>query len=215
MAVKKISKRSTKTEEKMTELMNIVSKLEKKPKKPKNYLNNKDMLEELRKSKKNNQMTNELTKMVMLLTRRYAEHPWFVNYTYNDDMQSFALLTVVKFWDRFNLEKGSNAFAYFTQIIKRAFQQYKLQEKKHRTIRDLLLVERGESPSFTFQSEYDDDNYHFEKLDNFEKEEFNIENAPVIDIEIVKEIAKDAAEIVSGNIDGDNLPENEFKELEV
>lgn len=186
-------------------------KLEKKPKKPKNYLNNKDMLEELKKSKKDGKMTRELTNMVMLLTRRYAEHPWFVNYTYNDDMQSFALLTLVKFWDRFDPEKGSNAFAYFTQIIKRAFQQYKLQEKKHRNIRDLLLIEHGETPSYTFMNDHDDaDNYHFERLDNFEKDEFgNIEAAPVIDVAIVAEIDAAAVEVVT---EGADVKVEEFQE---
>ena len=200
---KKENKKSTReilTEEKI---------LEKKPKKPKNYLNNKDMLAELKKSKKDGEMTNELTNMIMLLCRRYAEHPWYINYTYNDDMRSFALLTVVKFWDRFNEEKSNNPFAYFTQIIKRAFQQYKIQEKKHRTIRDLLLVERGENPSYTFTNEYnsDEDNYHFEKMDSYEKDEFaNQEVAPVIDVEILKEIDQAAAEVVDGNSDAP-LPE--------
>lgn len=187
--------------------------IEKKPKKPKNYLNNKDMLAELRKSKKQGQMTDELTKMIMMLTRRYSEHPWFVNYTYIDDMRSFALLTVVKFWDRFNFDKSNNPFAYFTQIIKRAFQQYKIQEKKHRTIRDSLLVEYGETPSYTYMSEFgDEDNYHFEKMDSFEKEEFAIgEVAPVIDVEIIKEIDAAAVEVVSAVEDKN---QQEFAELE-
>lgn len=189
--------------------------VEKKPKKPKNYLNNKDMLAELRKSKKDGNMTRELTNMIMLLVRRYAEHPWFVNYTYNDDMRSFALLTVVKFWDRFDFDKSNNPFAYFTQIIKRAFQQYKIQEKKHRTIRDLLLVEHGETPSYTFTREYDEDNYHFERMDSFEKDEFTPqEAAPVIDVEIVKEIAAAAVEAVADGADGLKILEEEtVKEL--
>lgn len=188
--------------------------LEKKPKKPKNYLNNKDMLAELRKSKKSGHMTTELTKMIMMLTRRYSEHPWFVNYTYIDDMRSFALLTVVKFWDRFNFDKSNNPFAYFTQIIKRAFQQYKIQEKKHRIIRDSLLVEQGEMPSYTYMSDLgDEDNYHFEKMDNFEKEEFVVTDvAPVIDVEIIKEIDAAAVEVVA-EIEGVKELVEEIKEL--
>lgn len=144
---------------------------DKKPKRKVNYLNNKDMLAELIKSKADKKLSNTLSKMIMMLTKRYAQHPWFINYTYNDDMQSFALLTVVKMWDNFNPEKGSNAFAYFTQIIKRAFYQYKIQEKKHRNIRDMLLVEQGEMPSYTFANEFDADNLAFERMDNFERDE--------------------------------------------
>lgn len=154
-----------------------------------NYLNNADMLAELIKSKKQGKMTNELANMVKMLCARYAQHPWFINYTYNEDMQAFALLTVARFWDRFDETRFTNVFAYFTQTIKRAFYQYNIQEKKHRTIRDLLLVERGENPSFNFVDEYDADNYHFEKMDNFEKEEFKSFDKELgkIDEELVKQ----------------------------
>lgn len=148
--------------------------VEKKPRKNTNYLNNKDMLAELIKSKKQGKMTNELSKMILLLTEKYSQHPWFINYSYRDDMCSFAHLTIVKMWNNFNPDKGSNAFAYFTQIIKRAFYQFNIQEKKQRNIRDMLLIQNGESPSYTFLSEYDSDNYHFEKMDNFEQEEFKL-----------------------------------------
>lgn len=147
-------------------------------KKKTNYLNNKDMLAQLILSKERGAMTNELANMVMKLSFRYSQHPWFINYSYNEDMRSFALLTVVKMWNNFNPEKGSNAFAYFTQIIKRAFYQFNIQEKKHRNIRDSLLINQGDSPSHTYASEYDsdNDNYFFEKMDNFETEEFKAFN---------------------------------------
>lgn len=194
-----------KEKEKETEIVEIIIEKEdisKKPKRKVNYVNNKDMLAEVIKSKAQKKLTNELTKMIMMLTKRYAQHPWFINYTYNDDMQSFALLTVVKMWNHFDPEKGSMPFAYFTQIIKRAFYQYKIQEKKHRNIRDLLLIEQGESPSYTFANDFDADNYHFEKMDSFEKdEEFKVYergfanlDAEVIDIDpAVHE--KEAAEV--------------------
>lgn len=188
---------------------------EKKPKKPKNYLNNKDMLAELKRSKEQGKMSNELTNMIMMLCRRYGKHPWFINYSYNDDMQSFALLTIVKFWDRFDPEKSKNAFAYFTQIIKRAFYQFKIQEKKHRNIRDLLLIEHGERPSHTFTEEYDDDNYYFHKLDNFENEELKTfeKGLGTIDAEleavtVPKELEKgvDVVELVENAARGDQEP---------
>lgn len=136
-----------------------------------NYLNNKDMLAEVIKSKEQGKMTEKLSHMVVMLTNRYGQHPWFCRYSYLEDMKAFALLTVVRFWDRFDETKSQNAFAYFTQIIKRAFYQYNIQEKKHRNIRDALLVEHGETPSFTYMEEYDADNHHFQKMDNYEKDE--------------------------------------------
>jgi hypothetical protein len=121
-----------------------------KPKRKKNYINNKDLLRELELSNQQGKMTNELTKMLMLLTRRFAMKGRFSNYTYNEDMQAFALLTIVKVWRGFNAEKYSNPFAYFTQTIKHAFFQYDNLERKQRDIRDEILISNGESPSFSY-----------------------------------------------------------------
>lgn len=164
-----------------------------------NYINNKDMLAELIKSKKNGKLTNELSNMIMMLTKKYSQHPWFINYSYIDDMCSFALLTVVKMWNNFDPEKGSNAFAYFTQIIKRAFYQYKIQEKKHRNIRDKLLIQNGENPSFTYLNDYDSDNYHFEKMDNFENEEYKLFDRQFSEIEIENDVQENNNEVTENN----------------
>lgn len=185
---------------------NMIEKVA-KPKKT-NYLNNKDMLEELLKSKKEGKMTNNLSNMIIKLTDRYSLHPWFSKYSYLQDMKGFAHLTVVKFWNRFDETKSKNAFAYFTQIIKRAFYQYNIQEKKHRNIRDLLLVEHGENPSFTFANEYDSDNYHFEKMDNYEKDEqfklFEKELTKLDSEENSKEVQTENESITDTNSTEDN-----------
>jgi hypothetical protein len=134
------------------------------PAKPakKKYLNNKDLLAEIAKSRAQDKMTNELAKMMMMLCHRYSQRGEYANYSYNDDMQSFALLTVVKVWKSFDPAKSQNPFAYFTQTIKHAFYQYLNQEKKQRDIRDELLITNGDNPSFGFldRSEEGDDNYY-------------------------------------------------------
>jgi hypothetical protein len=71
--------------------------------------------------------------------------------TYNEDMQAYAMLMLVRTWNSFNPEKSDNPFAFFTQCIKHSFIQFLNQEKKHRTIRDLLLVDQGMNPSFNFE----------------------------------------------------------------
>lgn len=119
------------------------------------YLNNKDLLAEVRESKKNGKMSDKLALMLQMLCARYAKHPWFSGYTYNEDMQAYAMLMLVKTWESFDCEKYDNPFAYYTQCIRSSFQQYKLQEKKHRTIRDKLLVDSGLLPSFTYMEEYE------------------------------------------------------------
>lgn len=119
---------------------------------PKNtYLNNRDLLEEVKKSKKRKQMTDKFAKMLQLLCAKYAKKGNFINYTYNEDMQAYALLMLVRTWDSFDPAKSQNAFAFFTQCIKNSFIQYLNQEKRQRVIRDLLLVDQGMSPSFSFK----------------------------------------------------------------
>jgi len=130
--------------------------------KKKNYINNKDLLAEVIKSKEQGKMTDKFAHMMMLLVKRYSAQGCYAGYTYIDDMESYALLTVCKVWNSFNPEKSSNPFAYFTQTIKRAFWQYLYQEEKHRDIRDEMLMKEGELPSHTY-------------VDKYEQKEFNVE----------------------------------------
>ena len=57
-----------------------------------NYLNNKDMLLELRRSHEKGQMTDKLCNMLIMLTERYAKKGCFASYTYNDEMQATAMV---------------------------------------------------------------------------------------------------------------------------
>jgi len=122
------------------------------------YLTNKDLVAEVTLSKQQGKMSNTLAAMLQLLCSRYAKRGQFANYTYNDDMQAFALYMLVKTWNRFNEQLYSNAFAFYTQCIKNSFRQFLNQEKRQRTIRDLLLVEQGMNPSFRFTEDYEGNN---------------------------------------------------------
>ena len=114
------------------------------------YLNNKELLVEVAKSKEKGRMSDTLAKMLQLLCSKYARKGNFVNYSYNEDMQSYAMLMLVRTWNSFNPEKSNNPFAFFTQCIKNSFIQYLNQEKRQRTIRDELLIDQGLNPSFGF-----------------------------------------------------------------
>jgi DNA-directed RNA polymerase specialized sigma subunit len=120
----------------------------------KNYLNNKDMLEEIKISKKKKQMTPKLAKMLMLLCDKYSKHRFFVGYSYIDDMRSFAMLMLVKTWSSFDPSKSSNPFSFYTQCIHNSFIQFLNQERKQRNIRDKILVDNGLNPSYTYTEAY-------------------------------------------------------------
>lgn len=136
-----------------------INKRTEKRKNAKNYLNNADLMKELKKSRELNKMTDELAKMFMVLAERYASKGRFINYTYNDDLRGFALLTGVKVWKSFNPEKGSNPFAYFTQVFKAAFLQYDNSERRQRDIRDARLVSLGANPSYSYSDRYGSDDF--------------------------------------------------------
>jgi len=114
------------------------------------YLTNKELLAEVINAKSKGVMTDKLASMLMMLTRKYAKKGNFVNYTYNEDMVSYALMMLVRTWNSFNPEKSSNPFAFYTQCIKNSFVQYLNQEKRQRNIRDALLIDQGMNPSYGY-----------------------------------------------------------------
>lgn len=123
----------------------------------KNYLNNKDLLIQVQKSKKQGTMTNELALMLQTLTRKYAKKGNFANYSYNEDMQAYALLMLCKTWNSFDETKSNNPFAFFTQCIKNSFIQYLNQERRVRDIKNKSLIENGLNPSFSYILDYEED----------------------------------------------------------
>lgn len=151
VATKKVAKKTTTRKEPTIEAAP-------KPKKKRktNYLNNADLYEETLKSKEQGKMTDKLAHMLMTLVARYAKKGSFAGYTYNDDMQGYAAMMLVKTWQSFNPEKSSNAFAFFTQCVKHSFIQYLNQERRQRDIRDEILVSRGMNPSFTYTAAYEE-----------------------------------------------------------
>lgn len=123
------------------------------------YLNNKDLLVEIKNSKKAGMMTDKLALMLQTLTRRYAKKGNFANYSYNDDMQGYAMLMLCKTWTSFDENKSNNPFAFFTQCIKNSFIQYLNQERRARDIKNKTLIESGLSPSFSYILDYEE-NFH-------------------------------------------------------
>lgn len=136
----------------------VAANLEAAPVKKKKYLNNADLMKQIAISREQDQMTDELANMLMTLCARYAKHPDYANiYSYDEDMKSFAMLTFVKVWRSFNPEKSNNPFAYFTQVCRHAFYQYLNHETKQRVIKDEILVNMGELPSFSYMENYHDE----------------------------------------------------------
>lgn len=88
--------------------------------KTKNYLNNKDLYDEIVKSKEQGTLTRDAENMLILLAERTIRKMVYVDSADRDDCLQFALLDLLKYWKNFN-PKYTNAFAYFTEIAKRGY----------------------------------------------------------------------------------------------
>lgn len=66
-------------------------------------------------------------------------------------MVAIAVVNLCTNWHKFDHEKSDQPFSYYTTSVYRSFLQCLADEKRHRTIRDTLLVDQGSNPSFSFQ----------------------------------------------------------------
>lgn len=130
-----------------------------KPAKKKNYLNNTNMLIELKLSREQGRLTENFARMMMMLTDKFASKPCYAGYTYLPDMKAYALFMICRTWDRFNVEKSRNPFSYFTQCITYSFWQYLNKEKAYRNKRDMLLINIGMNPSHNYMAEYEQEQH--------------------------------------------------------
>ena len=96
-------------------------------------------------------ITNKLAMMYMKLCQRYGSR----GFTYNDEMQSQALLQLSQIGLQFDEDKSANPFAYYTAAITNSFTRILNVEKKHQSLRDDLLQEAGVNPSYTRQIEHE------------------------------------------------------------
>lgn len=114
------------------------------------YLNNKELLAEVANSREKGQMTEKLAKMLTLLCSRLAKKGNFVGYSYNTDMQGYAMMMIVRTWKNFDETRSDNPFAFYTQCVKNSFIQFLNQEKRQRNIRDQVLIDQGLNPSYGY-----------------------------------------------------------------
>ena len=116
------------------------------------YVTNAELLEAIAADKANGmKLSSRLAKYLWMIAERYSYSPSFAGYSFREDMVSIAVVNLCANWHKFDPAKSDNPFAFYTTAAYRSFLQYLADEKKHREIRDSLLVEAGSSPSFSFQ----------------------------------------------------------------
>ena len=120
------------------------------------YLTNAELLESIAEARTAGKLTNRLAKNLHLLAERYSYKGNWVNYSFREDMVSSAVLNLCANWHKFDPDRSEspNPFAFYTTAVYRSFLQYISDEKKHRDIRDELLIDSGANPSFSYQERH-------------------------------------------------------------
>lgn len=102
--------------------------------------------------KEHGRITEELGKMFIKLSERYAQRSNWRGYTYIDEMRGQAILQLSQIGLQFDESKSENPFAYYTAAVNNSFTRILNIEKKNQNIRDDMLIEHGLAPSLTRQN---------------------------------------------------------------
>lgn len=103
-------------------------------------------------SKDHGRITENLGRMFIKLSERYAQRSNWRGYTYVDEMRGQAILQLSQIGLQFDESKSENPFAYYTAAVTNSFTRILNLEKKNQNIRDDLLEEAGLTPSLTRQN---------------------------------------------------------------
>lgn len=82
------------------------------------YVKNADLLREIIISKENKQLTPTAILYINKMIEGCARVMRYKDIEDKHDCMSFAMLDVLLYWNGFKPEKSSNAFSWFTQVIK-------------------------------------------------------------------------------------------------
>lgn len=99
------------------------------------------------------QITNRLGAMFLKLCERYSFRANWRGYSYVDEMRGQALIQLTQIALQFDEGKSQNPFAYYTAAVTNSFTRVLNIEKRQRDIRDDLLQDSGQMPSWTRQME--------------------------------------------------------------
>ena len=102
-------------------------------------------------SKDHGRITENLGRMFIKLSERYAQRSNWRGYTYNEEMRGQAILQLSQIGLQFDESKSENPFAYYTAAVTNSFTRVLNIEKKNQNIRDDMLEEAGLTPSMTRQ----------------------------------------------------------------
>ena len=156
----------------------------KSEKKKEHYVNNKEFLaamteyrnaciESENSGEEKPVVTNYIGECFLKIANHLSYRPNFINYTYREEMISDGIENCLQYIDRFDPEKSSNPFAYFTQIIYYAFVRRITKEKKQQMIKEKLLKESNIESRIAVQAHDNESDYQQQFDDMIDKYTFH------------------------------------------
>ena len=103
-------------------------------------------------NKDHGKITENLGRMFIKLSEKYAQKSNWRGYSYLDEMKGQAILQLSQIGLQFDESKSENPFAYYTATLTNSFTRILNIEKKNQGIRDDLLEINGLTPSMTRQT---------------------------------------------------------------
>ena len=85
------------------------------------HVKNKDLREEIIKSKEQDELTPEALDMFILMADKFGNKLTYIYIEDRQDCCSTAIMDCFQYWRGYDPEKSLNAFAYYTQIIKNGY----------------------------------------------------------------------------------------------
>jgi hypothetical protein len=142
------------------------------------------------------QITNRLGAMFLKLCERYSFRANWRGYSYVDEMRGQALIQLTQIALQFDEGKSQNPFAYYTAAVTNSFTRVLNIEKRQRDIRDDLLQDSGQMPSWTRQMESSQAHHaEIERINALRDAEMIAKSIESMDIDLDAEIELTTIEI--------------------
>ena len=102
--------------------------------KTKFYVDPKEFDQEIMVYYETGKMSDNLANMISKISHKLSYAPNFINYTYREEMVGDGVIRMMKalMAKKYNREKGTNPFSYFTRIAFNAFRN-RIKKEKHMT----------------------------------------------------------------------------------
>jgi hypothetical protein len=100
--------------------------------KAKFYVDPKDFDDKILEYYKNDVISNDLAEMISKIAHKLSYAPNFINYSYREEMVGDGIIRMFKalMSKKYNHDKGTNPFSYFTRIAFNAFRN-RIKKEKH------------------------------------------------------------------------------------